>query len=201
MAKFKLTKEMEHFIQLQRTNIKDNVGERYYRNILMDYKLIQGHIGNPKRILDIGCGIAGIDFFIALMNPGADIILRDKTETSKEVFYGFKERTAFYNSLTLARDFLRKHMIDNPIILNEAIDDHFDFKEVDLVISLISWGFHYPTGLYFDSVKSCLSEKGRVIMDVRKSHIHETTTLFKESGFKGAVLHEATTYRRFCFFK
>jgi len=39
---------------------------------------------------------------------------------------------------------------------------------VDLVVSLISWGFHYPVPVYLDQVRALLRPGGRVILDVRK---------------------------------
>jgi hypothetical protein len=36
------------------------------------------------------------------------------------------------------------------------------------VISLISWGFHYPVNVYLSEVSRVLSKNGAVILDVRK---------------------------------
>ena len=41
-------------------------------------------------------------------------------------------------------------------------------EALDLVISLISWGFHYPVAVYADQVREILRPGGRVILDVRK---------------------------------
>ena len=40
-------------------------------------------------------------------------------------------------------------------------------KKLDLVLSLISWGFHYPVGVYLDRVYELLNDDGRLILDVR----------------------------------
>ncbi len=41
-------------------------------------------------------------------------------------------------------------------------------QQVDLVISLISWGFHYPVATYLDRTHELLKPGGRLILDVRK---------------------------------
>ncbi len=39
---------------------------------------------------------------------------------------------------------------------------------LDVVISLLAWGFHFPVSTYLDWVCSCLAAGGRLIMDVRR---------------------------------
>ena len=39
---------------------------------------------------------------------------------------------------------------------------------MELVISLISWGFHYPIQTYLDQVFALLAKGGTMIIDVRK---------------------------------
>jgi len=39
---------------------------------------------------------------------------------------------------------------------------------VDLVLSLISWGFHYPVGVYLERVYDLLDEGGVLILDIRR---------------------------------
>ncbi len=42
-------------------------------------------------------------------------------------------------------------------------------RPLDLVISLISWGFHYPVDTYLAQIRSLLSKNGVLILDVRKN--------------------------------
>jgi len=39
---------------------------------------------------------------------------------------------------------------------------------VDLIISLISWGFHYPVDTYLEKAYDLLNKDGILILDVRK---------------------------------
>jgi hypothetical protein len=53
----------------------------------------------------------------------------------------------------------------------EAPDDgNLDgvIRSVDLVISTISWGFHYPISLYVESVARIMSNGGVLLVDIRK---------------------------------
>ena len=57
------------------------------------------------------------------------------------------------------------------IHLLEATDDNkIDIHQrLDLVISLISWGFHYPVSTYLDRVYELLQKNGCLIIDLRKN--------------------------------
>ncbi len=59
-------------------------------------------------VLDIGCGVAGIDVFIQghYANAHMNFYLLDKTLVERNVFYLFKPHGAFYNSLDVARTIL-----------------------------------------------------------------------------------------------
>lgn len=123
-------------------------------------------------ILDIGCGVAGIDVLLNKHYEGKPTFyLLDKTKIEKSVFYGFKPRGAFYNSLDIAKEMLIQNGISERCVrCVEATDaNKIDIHcKVDLVISLISWGFHYPIEIYLDKVYDKLVEGGFLIIDVRK---------------------------------
>ena len=124
-------------------------------------------------ILDIGCGVAGIDVAVARHYAPAmpDIFLLDKSATESSVYYGFESSGAFYNSLEVARTVLVSNGIDaERVHLREATATNaieID-RPVDLVVSLISWGFHYPVETYLDRVHELLAGDGTLILDVRK---------------------------------
>lgn len=128
---------------------------------------------NCRSVLDIGCGVAGIDVFINshYHDFPPTFYLLDKTKIEKNVYYGFKEKGAFYNSLEIAKNLLKKNGVSSSSIMPiEATDDNainID-SEIDLAISLISWGFHYPVETYLNSVYSLLSKGGTIIIDIRK---------------------------------
>ena len=64
-------------------------------------------------ILDIGRGVAGINVLLnwcfQQQSTSIHFYLLDKTAMSKSISYGFEQRGAFYNSLTLARGVLTQN--------------------------------------------------------------------------------------------
>ena len=158
---------------------KRSIKALYARDMAREYASIEPFL--PSRcsaVLDIGCGVAGIDALLhrhyAQGRPaqqGPEIYLLDKTQVETSVYYMFKRRGAFYNSLPVARGLLvengvpssRAHLLEATSTNEIAVPG-----QVELVISLISWGFHYPVDTYADRVRDLLADDGVVILDVRK---------------------------------
>jgi SAM-dependent methyltransferase len=151
------------------------VKEMYLIDMEAEYSSIKKFLpDNCSRILDIGCGVAGIDLFLNqhYLNGRVDFYLLDKSRVEKNVYYMYQSKGAFYNSLRVAREILMNNGIDaNQIHLLEAKENNsIDMdKSVDLVLSLISWGFHYPVSIYLDQVYDLLNETGTLILDIRRS--------------------------------
>ena len=127
-----------------------------------------------SKSLDIGCGIGGIDVLLHKhYNRDANLqfYLLDKTSVAKNVYYHFEKQAAFYNSLKVAEEFLCCNGTNRQNIhLLEATEDCCINAEpgIDLVISLLSWGFHYPISTYISQVHDIIRPGGHVITDIRK---------------------------------
>jgi SAM-dependent methyltransferase len=125
-----------------------------------------------KSILDIGCGIAALDIFLDKLVSPEKIFLLDKTHTEQKVWYMFEEKGAFYNSLDLARETLVLNGVSpSKVELVTAPNDGLiplDADSIDVIISTISWGFHYPIKFYIESVHKLLRSDGILIVDIRK---------------------------------
>jgi 16S rRNA G1207 methylase RsmC len=124
-----------------------------------------------KNILDIGCGIGGIDIFLSkhYNSPETTFYCLDKTQ-SDNIYYGFKEKAAFYNSLDVAREFLSLNGIKNICTLSANDNNTIETNEkFDLILSLISWGFHYPVETYLFQAYTHLQVDGHMIIDIRKN--------------------------------
>jgi len=152
-----------------------SIKRRFARDIETEYKDIANAL--PKKcssILDIGCGVAGIDVLLFRHfkhDPSLMFHLLDKSAVDSRVFYGFKQQGSIYNSLEVARRLLVANGIPvDRIHLQEATDNNtIEFGEqFDLVTSLISWGFHYPVPTYLDQVDQCMRPGAHLILDVRK---------------------------------
>jgi SAM-dependent methyltransferase len=148
------------------------VRRAFNRDMEREYGEIRPHL--PRRavaILDIGCGVGGIDVLLHRHYGTPRLYLVDRTETSGKIWYGFQERGAFYNSFDATRRVLLGNRVPEKDLRFREVNEEcrLDIPEsVDLVISLISWGFHYPVEVYADQVRALLRPGGRVILDVRK---------------------------------
>ena len=146
----------------------------YDADMNKEYRSIRNVL--PKKcssVLDIGSGVAGIDVLIHrhYCDPSVDFYLLDKNRVERNVFYMFRPKGAFYNSLDVASAFLTANGLPPQHIHILEANDNNDIDvhtNVDLVLSLLSWGFHYPVKTYVDKVHDLLSNDGIVILDVRK---------------------------------
>ena len=154
----------------------------------------------PENILDIGCGVAGIDILLykhySQKDCNPSFYLLDKTEINSKVYYGLEKEAAYYSSLDVAKQLLIENGVDKlKIFIQEATGSPvFLNKKFDLVISLISWGFHYPVSTYLDEVYNSLNMGGTLIIDVRKDSGGEELLKNKFGSFE--VIYEARKHRR-----
>jgi len=124
-------------------------------------------------ILDIGCGVAGIDVFLfrhyAAQAP--QLLLMDKSMTDVSIRYGYRPHASFYNDLDVALAVLAANDIPKARVkLLEAKPGQIigQARNIDLIVSLLSWGFHYPLDTYLDEALAALSPQGVIIIDLRK---------------------------------
>lgn len=146
----------------------------YSSQLSGEYLQLAPHIPDRvKLVLDIGCGVGGLDAFLAADSrlSEARFVLLDKSMQQAVVHYGFQDVGAYYNSLQAAEQLLVRNGVSKERIgLLEAEDSRkIKLQEpVNLVISLLSWGFHYPVAYYLPEVSRILAEDGAIVLDVRK---------------------------------
>jgi SAM-dependent methyltransferase len=195
---FQLPQSAEYYISLQRTTSQSWLGNAtnrlglaplfdawlrkpveqrrrrhiarvYTDSILRDFESIRTHLPeSAPRVLDIGCGLGGIDLAIYRHYGTADLWLLDR-EGNSPIYYGFRSVAAHYNSLAVSRAFLEQNGVAEEHVTTIDVDVAGFPAGVsfDLVISLLSWGFHYPLNTYIDEVVRALSPDGVVVVDVR----------------------------------
>ncbi len=156
---------------------------------------------NVSSILDIGCGVAKIDALLwkHYRNPDLQFWLLDRSEIADRVYYGFQGEGAFYTSLNVARDLLEANGVPHTNIHLEEVapDYHIHFPAtMDLVISIFSWGYHYPISMYLDRVYDMLAPGGTVITDIRKDTGGEDEFRKKFPDFE--VIFESRKMLRVC---
>jgi SAM-dependent methyltransferase len=177
------------------------IRRRYDADMRAEYASLREWLPErPEAILDVGCGLGGIDILLFehyKRERALHFYLLDRTQTDTGITYGFKSRADFYNSLELTRHMLVKNGLPAESLTTiEARDDNgIDLPgRVDLVISLISWGFHYPVATYLKRSHELLLPGGRLILDVRKNvdGLQEIETTFGNAQ----VIFEDTKRRR-----
>ena len=119
----------------------------------------------PRRLADIGCGQAFIDLLI-YRQFGCDLILID-IEESSDVHFGFAEEGAGYADLANARAYLVANGVPDAAIttINPRKTALADIASVDMAISLLSCGFHYPVETYDAFFKAQVSKA--ILLDCR----------------------------------
>jgi SAM-dependent methyltransferase len=153
---------------------RQRIRRAFSDDMASEYATISEHLPEScQRILDVGCGVGGINALLFEhygRNDSLQFHLLDKTQINRKIFYGFKSQGAFYNSLKVATKLLEKNGVPNRCIVSHEVDDQGRVElpgKIDLAISLISWGYHYPVSTYLDRVHASLSPHGKLILDVR----------------------------------
>jgi len=183
---------------------EDEIKDHYLREIREEYRSIREYLPDTvTSILDVGCGIGGINLYLSRHYEDHQPIfyLFDKTEVSDSVYYQFKDNAAFYNSLTVAKEALKRNNVNEKNLYTLDADEFepSSLKRVDCCLSLISWAFHYPLDTYLDDVMECLAEDGSLLIDIRKQtgQFEEATRYFEDYD----IIESTEKYRRTIFYR
>ncbi|MEX5727227.1 SAM-dependent methyltransferase [Rhodovulum iodosum] len=149
----------------------------------------------PGRIADIGCGYALFDLFAARAY-GSDLLLIDIEENDHRHF-GFKSEGAAYADLARARRFLTANGVADGAIetLNPREADVLTSRPVDLAVSFLSCGFHFPVDVYMPYFRENVAKGGRILLDVRMKSYEPQAARLAELGTL-SVLDETRKKRR-----
>jgi SAM-dependent methyltransferase len=194
------------FLLLQRTRLKTeyNITENSnIEDVLIalnsmtekDFKLCLPFLDEtlPKnsKILDIGCGLGMFDVFLSKKYENSTIYLQDKSDTidmANRKYNGFNQKYYYYNNLELLTEFISSNSIKNYKIVDG--EELFNVNEnFDLIMSLLSCGWHYSLTTYLDYIKNHLTDTGKLIIDVRNdteesllyTTFHNVNRIFNEN--------------------
>ena len=157
------------WIRVHRTHIDaDDLRASYKASLAEDYRMILPFLPvHSENILDIGCGMAGIDLFLYIhYRKKVHLQLMDGTGDTA-VKFGFNAQLNPYNHMGITQKFLSMNQVDARHIHMHPIDPEKTIP-CDLIISLLSWGFHYPAGTYCALAKRSLKSGGILVLDIRK---------------------------------
>jgi hypothetical protein len=158
----------------------------------------------PKKnltILDIGVGIGGYHKkWIREYSKNATLYLMDNSEFNiKALSYGHGSSDRYYNSLFLTRQFLNN--FDNSNVKVETIEIKKEYPgkipdHLDLIVSFISWGFHYSLEDYWSTITERMSLISSIILiDVRK-HSQSYNFLKAQNNFSLEIVSSNSKYDR-----
>lgn len=150
-----------------------------------------------RSIADIGPGV-GIEILSFAKYLNLDHITLIDIEESENKHHGFEAEGAGYNSLKTAEKLIALNIDDdvNIDLFNPNKSDIYSdaFLRSDLIVSLLSCGFHYPVKTYLKLFREKLNDRGFLVLDLRKNKDHsELYEHFKVV----ATIAETETYYRF----
>jgi len=147
-----------------------NLMEIISSEIEREFNLFKNHIPkNIKTVMDIGCGLGLIN--ILLNNNFKNInefYLLDKNIIDHKIKYGFSINYESYNNLLATKKTLKLNNIDENKINLIDVNKNYHIKEksIDLIISLVSMGYHYPISNYVELLKKTCTKKTVFIFDI-----------------------------------
>ena len=190
------------WITQHRTAALGDPKSAYGRLIREDFEELEKHLpARATSVLDIGCGLAGIDTFLYDRYGRPNLHLLDgtsKTDSPAERINFHPEGMQPFNDMLATRELLVANDIDPLDIYEWPVGYSKDPIPCDLCISLLSWGWHYPISTYLDLAWRSLVEGGRLILDVRATTGGEHALDAK--GFKRlAVIRTTPKGWRLCY--
>ncbi len=137
---------------------------------------------NINHMADIGCGYGFFDLF-AHRALGCDLLLIDLEENDLRHF-GYPDEASAYSTLAPARAFLTANGVpdDQIVTWNPERDDLPDVPQVDLAVSLLSCGYHYPVEMYLPFFRFAVRKGGYVLLDIRKGKLIESNRILNRFG-------------------
>lgn len=152
-------------------NSKEIIGKKYFNICKEDFIYLKKYFPKRlKKILSIGCGIGGLEYFFSHIKRIIKVDLIDRNFISKKIIYGFNfTNTEAYNNLDYTRNFLLSNGFSNKKFEIFNYDkDKFPIKKYDLIISLLSLDFHYPFKIYSEYIKKISNKHTVLILDTNR---------------------------------
>lgn len=180
--KYKFTDEYKEIAGMQVTQIKKDK-EFYLKMSSSEYEVIKSYIKRPNRILELGCGLGRFSIFLnSQLEHNPEFLLADFSKISEKVKYGWNPKESFYNDLELTSQFCRENNLHNFSIVDLAEDNLKNLSDIDLVISMLSVGFHYPIESYMPTLLDITSDNAIMIFGVRSG-------IYDVSDFENSFAH------------
>lgn len=117
-------------------------------------------------VLDIGAGLGGVDIVIARSRAVSWVHIIDGDGTAAPQS-SFRVESRAWADREIARSLIEANAPKDTLIVAHP-PDPAETIPADLIISLKSWGHHYPVDVYLGLARRSLRVGGRIIIDIRK---------------------------------
>lgn len=162
--------EQQLLALLQRTDLQLRLADLYSEEMSAEAERLAPLLVGP-RILDIGAGLGGYWPFVKNFRTDAfQLDILDYDRVDPDLQYGFQRsnaRQAYSRANSVSR-FLDKNGAGT--LLHRVYDAEMglpDDCQYETIVSLYSWGYHYPFEVYADLAAKHLVPGGRIVLDVR----------------------------------
>jgi hypothetical protein len=177
--KYKFSDKYKEIAGMQVTQIKKDE-EFYLKMSSSEFQIMKPYLNSPKKILELGCGLGRFSIFLnSQLEDSPHFTLADFSKISKDIKYGWNPKESVYNDLNLTKEFCIDNGLQNLSLLDLEKESLEDLEDIDLVISVLSVGFHYPIESYMSTLLNITSDDATMIFGVR-SGIYDISD-FKES--------------------
>lgn len=125
-------------------------------------------INTINRIIDVGSGVGLFDLTLSQCNANTEFYLVDKSIVNIEKnikYYSRENNHGFYNSWPVIFDIIKNSNLNIKKFKFLSPDNQWP-KDVDLIVSLNSWCWHYPKEVYWNKMIDSLKIGGYLILDV-----------------------------------
>jgi len=134
-----------------------------------EYNAFRCFIDKPNKILELGCGLGRMSVYLSKQfEHEPEFILADYDEISEKLRYGWNPGDIRYNKLEETRQFCIDNGLKRFELFNLAERDIIELKDIDLVISVMAVGFHYPIEQYMDKLIDITTDDVVMIFGIRR---------------------------------
>lgn len=141
-----------------------------YNNLsLHEFEQIKPYLGNPKNVLEVGCGMGRGSIFLnhLLKDNKVHYTLADRNGYTTNTGAYMPDEDEFYNDIELTFDFCKLNGIKNITTFDTENDDWLTLPKYDLIFSLCSFGMHVSIDRYMDRLLSVSKPTTTMIFGVR----------------------------------
>lgn len=182
--------------------------EAYRRQSEWEFDAVGPHLPRPRRVLDLGCGLGRSTVYLnaCLRDPDVEYVLADTSaSTDRTPIAGWNPGEDFYNDLEWTEEFVRLNGVGRFRTFDLRRDDWSSLGKVDLVMSFLAVGFHFPIEGVLDRLLQVATPDSTMVFGVRigrygpwsfRDRFHEVRLVRGRPGHPSAAKERFLVLRR-----